>query len=94
VPDATPSRTIPSITSRNAGIADSLATYRSIYGFGALSRYNWGPVPPIHIIVKNGNVTLAGVVANETDRDMAALRANGVSGVFSVNNSLKVEKGS
>ena len=71
-----------------------LATYRSIYGFGPLSRYNWGPVPPIHIIVKNGNVTLAGVVSNETDRDMAALRANGVSGVFSVNNSLKVEQGS
>src|SRR3954468_9297693 len=71
-----------------------LATYRSIYGFGPLSRYNWGPVPPIHIIVKNGDVTLAGVVSNETERDMAALRANGVSGVFSVNNSLKVEQGS
>ena len=68
-----------------------LATYRSIYGFSALSRYNWGPVPPIHIIVKNGNVTLAGVVANETDRNIAALRANGVSGVFSVDNNLKIE---
>ena len=68
-----------------------LATYQSIYGFGALSRYNWGPVPPIHIIVKNGNVTLAGVVANETDRNIAALRANGVSGVFSVDNNLKIE---
>jgi BON domain-containing protein len=68
-----------------------VATYRSIYGFSALSRYNWGPVPPIHIIVKNGNVTLAGFVANETDRNIAALRANGVSGVFSVDNNLKVE---
>ena len=57
----------------------------------ALSRYNWGPVPPIHIIVKNGNVTLVGVVANETDRNIAALRANGVSGVFSVDNNLKIE---
>ena len=71
-----------------------LATYRSIYGFGSLSRYNWGPVPPIHIIVKNGNVTLAGVVANETDRNLAGIRANGVSGVFSVDNDLKVVKGS
>jgi hyperosmotically inducible protein len=71
-----------------------IATYRSIYGFGALSRYNWGPVPPIHIVVKNGNVSLAGVVSNETDRSMAALRANGVSGVFSVENELRVEKGS
>jgi hyperosmotically inducible periplasmic protein len=48
-------------------------------------------VPPIHIIVKNGNVTLAGFVANDTDRNIAALRANGVSGVFSVDNNLKVE---
>src|SRR3954453_8820140 len=71
-----------------------LATYRSIFGFGPLSRYSWGPVPPIHIIVKNGNVTLAGVVANETDRNLAGIRANGVSGVFSVDNSLKVEKSS
>jgi len=69
-----------------------LATYRSIYGFGPLSRYNWGPIPPIHIIVKNGNVTLAGVVANDTDRNMANIRANGVSGVFSVDNNLRVDK--
>lgn len=68
-----------------------IATYRSIYGFGPLSRYNWGPVPPIHIIVKNGNVTLAGVVANEADRNMANIRANGVSGVFSVDNNLRID---
>ena len=83
---------IPAITAPRHG--RSLSLNRSIYGFGPLSRYNWGPVPPIHIIVKNGNVTLAGVVSNEADRDMAALRANGVSGVFSVNNSPKVERGS
>lgn len=69
-----------------------LAAYRSIYGFGPLSRYNWGPVPPIHIIVKNGHITLVGVVANETDKNMANIRANGVSGAFSVSNDLRVEK--
>jgi osmotically-inducible protein OsmY len=42
--------------------------------------------------VKNGNVTLTGVVANEADRNIANIRANGVSGVFSVKNELKVEK--
>lgn len=68
-----------------------LAAFREIYGFGPLSRYNWGAVPPIHIIVKNGNITLEGVVANETDKNMAAIRANGVSGAFSVNNDLRVE---
>ena len=68
-----------------------LAVARTIFGDSVLSRYSWGAVPPIHIIVKNGNVTLAGVVANESDRNIAALRANGVSGVFSVDNNLKIE---
>jgi hyperosmotically inducible periplasmic protein len=68
-----------------------LAAYRQIYGFGPLSRYNWGAVPPIHIIVKNGNITLTGVVANEADKNMANIRANGVSGAFSVANDLRVE---
>jgi hyperosmotically inducible protein len=68
-----------------------LAAYRQIFGFGPLSRYNWGPIPPIHIIVKNGHITLEGVVANETDRNMANIRANGVSGAFSVTNDLQVE---
>ena len=68
-----------------------LATYQSIYGFGPLSRYNWGPAPPIRIIVKNGHVTLEGVVANEGDRNMANIRANTVSGVFSVQNDLRLD---
>lgn len=68
-----------------------MAAYRTIYGFGPLSRYNWGPQPPIRIIVKNGDLTLAGVVANETDKNMASLRANGVHGVFSVSNNLRID---
>jgi len=68
-----------------------LATYRSVLGFGPLSRYSWGPIPPVHIIVKNGNVTLYGVVANEADKNLANIRANQVSGVFAVNNQLRVD---
>src|SRR4051812_22386255 len=71
-----------------------LATYRSVFGFGPLSRYSWGPVPPIHIIVKNGNVTLEGVVANETDKNLATIRANQVGGVFHVENDLRVDRNS
>ena len=67
-----------------------LALYRSIYSQPALNRYALGAIPGIHIIVKNGNVTLEGVVANEMDRNIAFLRANGVSGVFSVENRLRV----
>jgi hyperosmotically inducible protein len=69
-----------------------LAVYRAIYGQAALNRYGLQAVPPIHIIVKNGNVTLEGVVANEGDKNIANVQANGVSGVFSVTNNLRVEK--
>ena len=68
------------------------AEYRAIYRDAQLDRYALQAVPPIHIIVKNGNVTLVGVVANEMDRNIAFLKANGVPGVFSVTNALRVEK--
>jgi osmotically-inducible protein OsmY len=64
---------------------------RAIYGYGPLNRYALGTHPSIHIIVKNGNVTLEGVVANSMDRDLAYMRANGIPGVFSVTNELRVE---
>jgi hyperosmotically inducible protein len=66
--------------------------YRAIYGDPVLStRYGFRALPSIHIIVKNGNVRLEGVVANEMDRNIAGLRANGVSGAFHVDNDLRVE---
>ncbi len=66
------------------------AVYRAIYGDAGLSRYSVQAVPSIHIIVKNGNVTLEGVVDNETDKNLANLRASGVPNVFSVKNNLVV----
>ncbi len=69
-----------------------IALYRSIYSFNSpLFRYATQSVPPIHIIVKNGNVTLKGIVANQGDSDLANLAANRVSGIFSVRNELQVE---
>jgi hyperosmotically inducible protein len=66
--------------------------YQAIYGDPALStRYGFRTLPSIHIIVKNGDVRLEGVVANEMDRSIAFIRANGVSGAFHVDNDLKVE---
>lgn len=68
------------------------AEYRAIYGDPALStRYGFSALPSIHIIVKNGHVTLEGVVANEGDRNLVNIRANAVPGVFSVTNDLVVE---
>ena len=68
-----------------------MAEYRAIYGNPGLDRYAMQAVPPIHIIVDNGKVTLEGVVATQADKDMAGIRANTVSGVFSVTNNLRVE---
>ena len=68
-----------------------LAEYRAIYGDPNIGpRYGIRAVPPIHIIVKNGQVTLEGVVANKMDHDIINLRANSVSGVFSVTNNLQI----
>jgi hyperosmotically inducible protein len=70
-----------------------VATYRAIYSSNSpLFRYGQQAVPPIHIIVKNGHVTLEGVVDSAGDRNLANIKANGVSGVFSVTNHLRVEK--
>jgi hyperosmotically inducible protein len=68
------------------------ATYRAIYSEPGLSRYALSAVPSIHIIVKNGNVSLEGVADNDTDKNLAGLRANGVPNVFSVKNNLVVSK--
>ena len=68
-----------------------LRAYRAIYGRPPLDRYALQAVPPIHIIVKNGNITLEGVVANDGDRNIANIRANGVSGAFKVTNNLQLD---
>jgi hyperosmotically inducible protein len=64
--------------------------YRSIYSFGPLFKYGNMAVPPIHIIVKNGHVTLEGVVDNESDKNLAGMRANQVPGTFQITNNLRV----
>ena len=68
------------------------ATYRAIYGNEVLSQYQLRAVPPIHIIVKNGHITLEGVVARQMDKTIAGIQANGVPGAFSVTNNLVVEE--
>jgi hyperosmotically inducible protein len=67
------------------------AMYRAIYGHTALNRYALQAVPPIHIIVNNGDVTLEGVVASDSEKTIAGMQAKGVPGVFSVTNNLRVE---
>ena len=69
-----------------------VAVYRAVYRQPGLDRLSFQAVPPIHIIVKNGNITLEGVVLNQGDKNRAFIAANGVANVFSVTNNLRVEK--
>jgi len=66
--------------------------FRGFYGL-------WGPglEPagnyPIHIIVRNGRVTLMGVVDDEGDKTIAGMKARQVPGSFEMTNDLVVERG-
>src|SRR5436190_22436802 len=64
----------------------------AIYRDPVLSRYAMQPLPPIHIIVDNGHVTLEGVVNNQMESNVAAIRASGAGLSFGqVTNNLRVE---
>lgn len=70
------------------------AEARTIYGSPQIAdRYGYQALPSIHIIVKNGHVTLEGVVASQSDKNLIGVRANTVPNVFSVQNNLEVEPG-
>jgi hyperosmotically inducible periplasmic protein len=72
-----------------------LQVYRAIYRHDALeTRYAIQSIPPIHIIVKNGHVTLEGVVDSQLDKTIASTQARSVPGIFKVTDNLRVESGS
>jgi osmotically-inducible protein OsmY len=67
-----------------------LRLFRTIYSDPGLEKYALGVQKPIRIIVKNGHVTLEGVVDSQADKDLAGIRAKTVPGTFSVDNNLQV----
>ena len=69
-----------------------LATYRALFSRPGLDRYAMPVISPIRIIVRNGEITLVGVVSRQADKDMAGILANGMSGAFKVTNELMVVK--
>ena len=69
-----------------------IAAYREIFSKPGLDRYAQMAVPSIHIIVKNGKITLVGIVDKQADKDLAGLAAQGVPGTFGVTNNLTVKK--
>lgn len=81
---------LPSSPSDNAIRA---AEYRSIYSDPALQRYGNPLDPTIRIIVKNGEVSLEGVVAGQGDKETTTACAESVPGIVRVNNNLMIEQG-
>jgi hyperosmotically inducible periplasmic protein len=77
-------------SSSDEGIRRSL--YQAIYGQTGFSRYKQQPVPPIHIVVKNGSVVLEGMVANQQEYAQVNSAVKSVSGVGSVKNNLRIEQ--
>jgi osmotically-inducible protein OsmY len=65
--------------------------WRAIYADSVLNRYAADPARPIRIIVMNGHVTLYGSVDSKMDKELAGIRANQISGAFSVENKLQIE---
>lgn len=68
-----------------------IRAYNTIFGYPALSRYAINSRPPIRILVKNGNITLAGVVNNELDRTLVYNRIRALPGAFTVTNELRLD---
>ena len=66
--------------------------YYRLADSGGLSRYLWPTNPSVRLIVERGHVSLEGYVANRGDYNTMNILANGVSGVFSVTNNLKIDR--
>ena len=70
-----------------------VAAYRAIYFQPGMWKYRIQAVPPIHIIVDNGHITLVGVVGSQMDKTLAYMAAERVHGAFSVTDELRVHGG-
>ncbi|PYS35629.1 MAG: transport-associated protein [Acidobacteria bacterium] len=69
-----------------------IALYRAIYDWNSpLFRYAMRAMPPIHIIVENGRITLKGAVATQLESQLASNAASHVSGIFEVRNELRID---
>ena len=63
----------------------------AIYRDPMLAHYATMAVPPIHIIVENGRVTLTGVVSSDMEKQIAGMRATSSLSLGQVTNNLVVE---
>jgi hyperosmotically inducible protein len=63
-----------------------------IYHSAAFSDHAKQRIGPVHIIVRDGMVTLTGVVDSEAERQRAGIIARHAYGTWSVDNQLRLEK--
>jgi len=68
-----------------------MGLYRRISSESSLMKYFVQAVPPIHIVVQNGHVTLRGVVDSAMDSQLAYMAASGVPNTFEVKNELRIQ---
>jgi hyperosmotically inducible periplasmic protein len=66
------------------------AVYRALYEDPTLERYAIQNIPPLHIIVKNGAVSLQGSVDSLSDKNLAGARIASVPNVVDLKNNLVV----
>jgi hyperosmotically inducible protein len=66
------------------------AVYRAIFEDSILQRYAASEVPVIHIVLRNGEVTLEGMIASDAEKNLASTRASSVAGISSVKNDLVI----
>jgi hyperosmotically inducible protein len=66
------------------------AVYRAIFEDSTLQRYAAQEVPLIHVILRNGEVTLEGAVLTEAEKNLASTRVSGVSGISTVKNNISI----
>jgi len=69
-----------------------IAVSRAIYRDPFFVHYTDQALPPIHIVVKNGNVTLEGVVSSQLDRAKAEADARLAATFFNFTDNLQIER--
>jgi len=66
------------------------AVYRAVFEDSTLQRYAVPEVPAIHIILRNGEVTLEGAVSTAAEKNLASARASSVPGISNVKNNISI----
>lgn len=78
---------------RPASGSDDLArrAVRAIYTDGLFEKYSFSSNPPVHVVVINNRIILAGEVATETERNRAAVLVDFKTNAVTLDNQLQIQ---